>query len=136
MTASQSPQSLTVFVKGLVLQAQIGLHAHERGRRQPLRLDVDLTLDPRAARVLAQTVDYSLIVQEAAALADRGHIELVERFAQLLAERCLAFPGVRRVRVRLEKPQALDAAEAAGVELVLSRPEAASDRSLADADLR
>ena len=61
-------------------------------------------------------------LQRAQALAAAGHVRLIETFAQRLAEALLAEPAAARVRVRIEKPQALaPRADAAGVEVTLAR---------------
>lgn len=110
---------LKVFVRGLLIEAEIGLNPDERGRRQPLVIDVELLLEPRAPEHLRDTVNYEAVVHAARAIADSGHIELVETFALRLAEVCTSYIGVREVVVRLEKPQALKVAEAAGCEVRL-----------------
>ncbi|HEX6866185.1 MAG TPA: dihydroneopterin aldolase [Caulobacteraceae bacterium] len=111
-----------VFVRGLALQAEVGVYPHERGRLQPLIVDVELDVAAAGFERLADTVNYETIAAAARELAASGHIELVEVFAEQLAERCFADPRVTRARVRVEKPQALapDAA-AAGVEIVAVR---------------
>ena len=43
-------EGLTVFVRGLEVEAAIGVHDHELGRTQPLVLDVELQLAPRSVR--------------------------------------------------------------------------------------
>lgn len=112
-----------VFVSGLRLDAQIGVHRHEQGRSQPLVVDVELDAPGAAgAERLADTVNYEMVVKAARAVADEGHVLLVEAFAERLARACLADPRVTRVRVRVEKPLALAPhAAAAGVEVVLAR---------------
>jgi len=111
-----------VFVRGLPVDAEIGVHAHERGRRQPLIVDVELDVGPGGWRTIGETVNYERIVRHARALADSGHILLVETFAWRLARACLAEPRALRARVRVEKPHALaPKAEAAGVEIILER---------------
>jgi dihydroneopterin aldolase len=112
-----------VFVRGLRIEAQIGVHGHELGRLQPLVVDVVLDLAGEPWRSIRHTVDYERIVAHARAIAAQGHIGLVETFAWRLAGACLAEPRVRRARVRIEKPEALAAhADGAGVEIVLERP--------------
>lgn len=110
-----------VFVRGLAIEAEVGLHAHERGRRQPLLIDVELHLTGEGPwSRLADTVDYGMIVTHAQAIAASGHITLVETFAERLARACLAEGGVEQVRVRVEKPAALaPLAAGAGVEIIL-----------------
>jgi dihydroneopterin aldolase len=112
-----------VFVRGLRVDARIGVHDHERELEQPLVIDVSLETTVVGATELAQTVNYEMVVQAARGLAAQGHVLLVETFAERLARRLL--DGDRRivgVTVRIEKPLALaPAAEAAGVELRLTR---------------
>ena len=114
--------SAKVFVRGLTVDAEIGVHAHERGRRQPLTVDVELDVAEGGWRSIGETVNYERIVKHARNLADSGHILLVETFAWRLARACLVEPCALRVRVRVEKPHALaPRAQAAGVEIVLER---------------
>ena len=114
-------EDLSVFVEGLVLQAEIGLYEHERGRTQPLSVDIELALAPAFAHGLHGTVNYETLAAKARALAASGHIELVETFAERLAADCLDHPRAVRVRVRVRKPEAIVGATAAGVELIASR---------------
>lgn len=111
-----------VFVRGLSIQAQIGIHPHELGADQALVIDVELELEGGHWRGLGDTVDYERIAHHAEAIAGAGHISLVETFAHRLAVACLDEPKVTRARVRVEKPGALaPRAAAAGVEIVLER---------------
>jgi dihydroneopterin aldolase len=114
--------SAKVFVRGLTVDAEIGVHAHERGRRQPLIVDVELDVAAGGWRSIGETVNYERIVRHARDLAESGHILLVETFAWRLARACVAEPRVLRARVRVEKPHALaPRAQAAGVEIVVER---------------
>lgn len=111
-----------IFVRGLKVEAEIGVYDHEHGKTQPLIVDVELDVTTVHAERLSQTVNYETIASDARDLAAEGHIELVETFAERLAERCLADPRVTRARVRVEKPMALAPhAEAAGVEITAVR---------------
>ncbi len=111
-----------VFVTGLKVQAQIGVHRHEIGRLQPLIVDVELDVPSAGHARLADTLNYETVLAAAQAVARDGHIGLVETFAHRLANLCLADPRVTQVRVRVEKPLALAPdATGAGVEIVLVR---------------
>ena len=123
---SPTPLSVTrrqkVLVRGLRLEACIGVHEHEQGRTQALAIDVEIDLSERRVLSLSDTVNYETVVRAACGIAAEGHIELVETFAERLAEACLAHDGACRVRVLVLKPEALAPdAEAAGVELILER---------------
>ena len=109
-----------IFVRGIVVQAEIGVYEHEHGRSQPLVVDVELELAAAGFERLADTVNYENIAvwtREAAAL---GHVKLVETFAEQLALTCLRDPRVLSARVRVEKPEAL-APAIAGVEVLMQR---------------
>ena len=108
-------------MRGLRLDAGIGIYAHEQGRLQPLIVDVTLALTPGPVDRLSDTVNYEQVAEAARGLIEAGHIGLVETLAEELAVACLALPGVTRAAVRIEKPEALAGAEAAGCEVVLSR---------------
>lgn len=114
-------EGLTVFVRGLRVEAGIGVHDHEQGRLQPLVIDVTLELAPAAVERLADTINYETVAQAARAIVAEGHVGLVETFAERLALACLEDARVRRCTVRIEKPGALEAAAAAGCEVVLAR---------------
>ncbi len=111
-----------VFVRGLKVDAHIGVHHHEKGRTQPLVIDVELDVAATNWDSLAETVNYETIAEMARRVAAQGHRGLVETFAHNLAEACFEEPKVTRARIRVEKPTALapDAA-AAGVEITAVR---------------
>ncbi|MFI4936209.1 MAG: dihydroneopterin aldolase [Caulobacterales bacterium] len=111
-----------VFVRGLKVDAQIGVYRHEKGRTQPLVIDVELDVAVTDWGSLAETVNYEVIAAKARQVAAKGHRGLVETFAHHLAEACFEEPKVTRARIRVEKPLALapDAA-GAGVEITAVR---------------
>ena len=122
MTADARTAMTKVFVTGLKVQAEIGVHRHEIGRVQPLIVDVELDVPSAGAGRLSETLNYETILQAARDIAHSGHIELVETFAERLARACLTDPRVTRARIRVEKPLALQPdAVAAGVELTVIR---------------
>ena len=114
-------EAMSVFVRGLELSAEIGLYAHERGRRQPLIVDVTLSVAAKPLASLGDLVSYEAIATKARAIIERGHIELVEVFAEALAAACLEDVRVLKVEVRVEKPEAVPGAKAAGVTVIASR---------------
>ena len=111
-----------IFVTGLKVEAQIGVYAHEKGRAQPLVVDVELDVPAAGVEKLSDTVNYEMVGEAARAIVAEGHIGLVEAFAERLARACLTDPRVTRARVRVEKPLALAPhAAAAGVEITVVR---------------
>lgn len=112
-----------VFIRNLQVLAQIGIHGHERGKPQPVRINVDLAVEdvtPIEDR-LDSVVDYETITAKIRALVASGHINLAETFAERIVQTCLDDKRVRSARVRVEKLHALPGAESAGVEIERTR---------------
>lgn len=114
-------ERLSVFVRGLEVEAGIGVYDHEQGRLQRLVIDVTLELAPRPIERLGDTINYETVADAARAIAAEGHVGLVETFAERLARACLEDNRVQRAMVRIEKPGALAAVAAPGCEIVLGR---------------
>ena len=123
---TQSPRltRATIFARAIRLDVEIGIYGHEYGRVQPLVIDVEIEMAATGGSFehIADTVNYEAVVAHARRIAAEGHLKLAETVAERLVHACLDDPLARKVRVRIEKPEALAPhAEAAGVELVLER---------------
>ena len=114
-----------IFVKGLQIQAFIGVHEHEYESVQPIIIDMELDMGQMPAPKedkLHETLDYGLIAEKAEELALENHIQLVETLADRIANWALsADPRVQACMVRISKPQALLKADLAGVEIFKRR---------------
>ena len=113
-----SDTPLRVFIRNLELLARIGVHGHEQGALQPVRINVDLEVRNHAASDrLEDVVDYEKIADTVRAIVAEGHISLAETLAMRIADSCLEDKRVQRARVRVEKLHAVQGAEAAGIEV-------------------
>jgi len=112
-----------VFIRNLEVLAHIGIHGHEQGKLQPVRINVDLAVEDAAvlADKLDLVVDYEAIANKIRALVAAGHINLAETLAERIAAACFEDPRVKTTRVRVEKLHALPGAESAGVEIERER---------------
>lgn len=112
-----------VFVRDLLLEAHIGVYAHEQGRTQPIRINVDLTVSEAAhSDKLANVVSYEEAVNKIKAIVASGHLNLVETLAERVATACLEDERVLVARVRIEKLAAIPEAASVGVEIERARP--------------
>ncbi|MGJ8559887.1 MAG: dihydroneopterin aldolase [Litorimonas sp.] len=117
--------STRIFVRGLLIQASIGVHPHEHEQTQPVIIDIELDMGgmdlPKDDR-LHETLDYGLVAEKAEELALEAHVQLVETLAERIADWALSADArVQRVAVSIAKPQALLKADLAGVEVVKTR---------------
>jgi dihydroneopterin aldolase len=109
-----------VFVRDLELDANIGVYHRERGQTQPVRINVDLTVEEGDVLLedqLANVVDYGAVVDGIKEILAGGHLNLVETLAERIAEFCLSDERVRVARVRIEKLKVVAEAKSVGVEI-------------------
>jgi len=107
-----------VFVRNLELLARIGVHGHEHGKPQPIRINVWLTCKLGAeSDKLDNVVDYEAVADNIRAIVAAGHINLAESLAERIAASCLEDKRVEKARIRVEKLHALPGTESAGVEI-------------------
>jgi dihydroneopterin aldolase len=109
-----------VFVRDLVLDCNIGVHQHEKGRLQRVRINLDLGVvegaGPHGDR-LENVVCYEDIVTKVRAIVADGHINLAETLAERIAAVCLQDPRCRSARVRVEKLDVFAEASSVGIEI-------------------
>ncbi len=115
-----------LFLKNHEVHAHIGAHDFEKGVTQRLWINVELFVPfeqstPSADR-LHEVVDYDFVRAEVATRLQQGHVELQETLCDDLAQRLLAHPGVRAVRVSTAKPDVYPDCEAVGVEVFRLKP--------------
>jgi 7,8-dihydroneopterin aldolase/epimerase/oxygenase len=109
-----------VFVRDLELNANIGVYHREKGQLQPVRINLDLTVEERDGDIedkLENVVDYGAVVEGIKAILAGGHLNLVETLAEKVAAHCLADRRVKVARVRIEKLKVLAEAQSVGVEI-------------------
>jgi len=114
-----------IFLRGLRVDAWIGIHGFEKQAPQRILLDIDLYVPLAAGRphgdAIENVVDYDFVravVQERVA---RGPIALQETLCDDILERLLQQPGVVAARVSTRKPDVYPDCEAVGVEALRFR---------------
>ena len=111
-----------VLIRDLELLARIGIHGHEQGKPQPVRINVALTAErDSSSDKLESAIDYEAVAERIRAIVAAGHINLAETFAERIAVACFEDKRVLHARIRVEKLHALPGAEAAGVEIERDR---------------
>ncbi len=107
-----------VFIHGLCLETQIGIHAYEKPLRQRLVLHLEMTIklsvSARSGRI-EETVDYRSVAERIQAMIHNRSFALIETVAEAVAALVLTEYPVQAVQVVLEKPGAVRGADRVGV---------------------
>jgi len=115
----------TVIVRGLVVMCSIGIRPEEQHSRQRVRVSVELSAPPGAVfpgDSRRRVINYEKVVEAIRAIADSGHIDLCEGFAERLADSCFEDARVAQVRITVEKLDVFPEAEGVGAILERRRP--------------
>lgn len=109
-----------VFVTDLVATCYLGIHSHEKGSRQRVRINLDLAVrddGPPRDDDIHEVVCYEDITAGVRRLLAGPHVNLVETLAENIAAFCLGDVRVLSTRVRVEKLDVFEDAASAGVEI-------------------
>ncbi len=134
--AQPTPATMDViFIEGFRGETIIGIHDGEFDRPQPLIIDVQAGL-PHARACdtdrITDTIDYALVRLRLQRLLAEHRLQLLEAFAEAVADILLDEFGASWVGVRVVKPNKFDDVQALGVQIErTAAPHAAQGRSAA-----
>ena len=111
-----------IFLREVLLDANIGIHDFERAGSQRLVINVDVFVPlamstPRHDRI-SEVLDYDFVRMTIRRRIEQGHINLQETLVDDIARSLLAHPSVAAVRVASEKPDVYADVEAVGIEVL------------------
>lgn len=113
-------QSDVVFVKGLKVEAVIGVYDWERAITQPLLIDIALETDISKAAVsddVKDALNYKAVCDDVSAWCKEIKAELLEHLAGQIADKLLANYACQTVTLSVAKPTAIHQADAVGVQI-------------------
>jgi len=111
-------------IKNLKANCIIGINQDEKDRRQGIVINVTMWADlSKAMRSdkIADTVDYNTISEKISTFAEGSRFNLIEALAYGIAKICLNEELIRKIRVKIDKLEALKFAESAGVAIVMHK---------------
>jgi len=109
-----------VLIKDLVGTCALGIHRHEKGARQRVRVNLEISMidsGPPQDDQIHEVVCYEDVTSDIRHLFDGPHIQLVENLAEKIAVLCFKDERVTAARVRVDKLDVFDDAECAGIEI-------------------
>lgn len=113
-----------VLIEGLQILAFIGVYEWERQAPQKLLLDIEMSVDLRAAAAsddLQHTVDYAQIATDMAQIAESHQPKLLESLAGKMCDHILQHPLIANVTLKVSKPAILPQAQNVAIQLFRAR---------------
>lgn len=118
------PEVRKIFFRNLQVNMHMGVHENEKGRTQPVRINIVLYMQAGLVPVndsIAEVFNYDRIHSGVQALIEGRHINLQETLVGEMAAMCLEFSEVLAVRVSTEKADIFPDCDGVGYELVRVR---------------
>lgn len=115
-----------IYIRDLLCRCIVGIYPDERENKQDVIINIEMACDLSTAAAsdnIDDTINYKSVKKEIMVLVENSGFLLIERMAGEIASLCLAHPGVRQVRVTVDKPGALRFARSVAVEIVRTRPD-------------
>jgi 7,8-dihydroneopterin aldolase/epimerase/oxygenase len=116
---ADAPMDL-IFIEGLTGQTVIGIHESELHRPQPLVIDLHAGIPHARAcdtdRII-DTIDYGVVRERLHRLLAEHDLQLLEAFAEAIADILLDEFGAAWVRVKVVKPKKFADVDAVGVQI-------------------
>ncbi len=109
-----------IFIEGFTGQTVIGIHASELHAAQTLVIDVHAGVKRAAAcdtDAIADTIDYGQVRERLQRLMREHRVQLLEAFAEAIADLLITEFGAAWVRVKVVKPRKFDDVHAVGVQI-------------------
>ena len=113
-------ESDVVFVKGLKVEAVIGVYDWERAITQPILIDIALETDISKAAAsddVTDALNYKAVCDDVSAWCQEIKAELLEHLAGQIADRLLANYSCHKLTLSVAKPTAIKQADAVGVQI-------------------
>tara|TARA_Y100000814_G_scaffold233232_1_gene177035 strand:+ start:504 stop:932 length:429 start_codon:yes stop_codon:yes gene_type:complete len=115
-----------IFLNDFMIDANIGVYKHEKIKSQPLRINIIAKVkNPKKINddKLYSVVCYNQISKKIKKIIKSGHTILLEKLAEKIFQECFKNKRIQTIKIRLEKLDAIQEAESAGIEVERSRSE-------------
>jgi len=115
-----------IFLNDFMIDANIGVYKHEKIKSQPLRINIIAKVKNPKKIIddkLYSVVCYNQISKKIKKIIKSGHTILLEKLAEKIFQECFKNKRIQTMKIRLEKLDAIQEAESAGIEVERSRSE-------------
>ena len=115
-----------IFLNDFTIQANVGVYKHEKEKSQPVKINIVAKVrNPKKINDnnLQSVVCYNQISKKIKKIIKSGHTILLEKLAEKIFQECFKNKRIETMKIRLEKPEAIEGAAGAGIEVERSRIE-------------
>ena len=114
----------TVFIKDFIIQKIIGIHEHEKTKKQKIKFNIVVNVDQNTVpdeKNIKSIVDYEKITNKLENLVKNKKYNFLESLAEDSFKEIFEDKRINSIKINIEKPDAIKNADSVGVEVFKNR---------------
>ena len=114
----------TVFIKDFIIQEIIGIHEHEKTKKQKIKFNIVVNVNQNTVpdeKDIKSIVDYEKITNKLENLVKNKKYNFLESLAEDSFKEIFEDKRINSVKIKIEKPDAIKNADSVGVEVFKNR---------------
>ena len=123
-TKNKSSIKRTVFIKDFIIEEIIGVHKHEKIKKQKIKFNIVLNVNQSSVpdeKDINSIVDYEKITNKLESLTKSKKYNFLESLAEDSFKEIFEDNRINSVTIKIEKPEAIKKAGSVGVEVFKTR---------------
>ena len=114
----------TVFIKDFIIQEIIGIHEHEKIKKQKIKFNIVVNVNQNTVpdeMDIKSIIDYEKITNKLENLAKNKKYNFLESLAEDSFKEIFEDKRINSVKIKIEKPDSIKTADSVGVEVLKNR---------------
>ena len=121
---NKSSVKRSVLIKDFVIEEIIGIHKHEKIKKQKIKFNIVIDVDQNASpdeNDVKSIVDYEKITNQLKDLTKKKKYNFLESLAEDSFGKIFEDKRINSIKIKIEKPEAISNASSVGVEVFKTR---------------
>ena len=117
-------QKYNVIIKNLIVDASIGIHEHEKIKKQRVSISLSIEVFDNISLVdqkIENFLSYENVINNIKLIIDKGHIDLVETLSYEILSNIFSDSRASQVWLKIEKLDVFEEAQSVGLEIIKTR---------------
>ena len=113
-------QTYKILINSLVLDASVGIHDFEKIKKQEVRFNIDIEINPSlfpSEKRLNSIVNYEIIIKSIIKITKNKHYELLETLAEDIFFELFKNININKIKLKIEKTQIIKNTSSVGIEI-------------------
>tara|TARA_B100000965_G_scaffold386966_1_gene389767 strand:- start:680 stop:1066 length:387 start_codon:yes stop_codon:yes gene_type:complete len=113
--------SKKIIIRDLILLISVGIHKFEKLKRQRVKFNLDITIDPNLKSDIKTIVNYENVINDIKKLTEKKHYELLEGLSEEILDVLFKSKKIRKVKLKIEKLDIIKETNSVGIEVVKTK---------------